>query len=164
MPEIAYGNIPRYGAVKTHITACGEIKTTPNNHPSHVGWDTSTEVCDTSPVDLENSYWINMESVCPETGNSSLLASMSGMLQSRELHGDKESSSFPPAHNVLSPSPPLPLEYYIGSLLFNIFINDSTDHFHSNTIVKLFADDIKLYTFYTNISQKNLQHEINTIL
>ena len=51
----------------------------------------------------------------------------------------------------------------IGSLLFNIFINDLTDNFHSNTIVKLFADDIKLYTSYTNISQNNLQHEINTI-
>ena len=43
------------------------------------------------------------------------------------------------------------------------FINDLTDHFHSNTIVKLLADDIKLYTSYTNISQNNLQHEINTI-
>ena len=51
----------------------------------------------------------------------------------------------------------------IGSLLFNIFINDLTDRFHSNTTVKLFADDIKLYTSYTNISQNNLQHEINTI-
>ena len=37
----------------------------------------------------------------------------------------------------------------IGSLLFNIFINDITDHFHPNTTVKLFADDIKLYTTYT---------------
>ena len=27
---------------------------------SHLGCDTSTQVCDTSPVDLENSYWINM--------------------------------------------------------------------------------------------------------
>ena len=40
----------------------------------------------------------------------------------------------------------------IGSLLFNIFINDLSDRFHSNTTVKLFADDIKLYTSYTNFN------------
>ena len=54
------GNIPWYGTVKTHIIACGVVKTTPNNHPSHVGCDTSAQVCDTSAVDLENSYWNSM--------------------------------------------------------------------------------------------------------
>ena len=37
----------------------------------------------------------------------------------------------------------------IGSLLINIFINDLNDRFHSNTTVKLFADDIKLYILPT---------------
>ena len=41
---------------KTQITACGVIKTTPNIHPSHVGWDTRPPVWDPRPVDLENSY------------------------------------------------------------------------------------------------------------
>ena len=41
--------------VKTHLAACGVIKTTPNNHQSHVGWDTSAQDWDTSAVDLENS-------------------------------------------------------------------------------------------------------------
>ena len=56
IPEIALWNIQRYGAVKTHIIACGVIKTTPNNLPKHVAYDTSTQVFDTSTVDLENSY------------------------------------------------------------------------------------------------------------
>lgn len=40
----------------------------------------------------------------------------------------------------------------IGSLLFNIFINDVTDCFDPNVTTKLFADDIKLYTEYSNLS------------
>ena len=60
MPIIALGNIPISRVVKTYIIACGVIKTTLNNHPSHVGYDTSTQVPDTSPVDQENSHWINM--------------------------------------------------------------------------------------------------------
>ena len=66
MPEIASGNILIYGAVKTHIIACGVIKTTPNNHPSHVGYDTETHKHDTGPVDLENSYWNNTDRKWPE--------------------------------------------------------------------------------------------------
>ena len=62
------GNIHWYGAVKTHITACGVIKTTPNNLPNHVGCDTRPLVCDTRPVDLENLYWINMEKKPGRTG------------------------------------------------------------------------------------------------
>ena len=60
MPIIAKGNIHGYWVVKTHIIACGVIKTTLNNHPSHVGWDTRPQFRDTRPVDLENSYWINI--------------------------------------------------------------------------------------------------------
>jgi len=57
MPEITQGNIPRYRAVKPHITACDVIKTTPNNHPSHVGYDTETHKHDTKTVDLEKTCW-----------------------------------------------------------------------------------------------------------
>ena len=42
--------------VKTHMDACGVIKTTPNNLPSHVGCDTGAQDCDTGAVDHENSY------------------------------------------------------------------------------------------------------------
>ena len=45
------------GVGKNHIHACGVIKTTPNNHPSHVGCDTSTQVSDTNAVDLEKTCW-----------------------------------------------------------------------------------------------------------
>ena len=50
---------PDMGALKTLYDCmwyCGVLKTTPNILPSHVGCDTSAEVCDTSAVDLENSY------------------------------------------------------------------------------------------------------------
>ena len=61
--------------MKTHIIACGVIKTTPNNHPSHVVCYTSAQVCDTSAVDLENLHWNNMKSVCPRTRLFTLLTS-----------------------------------------------------------------------------------------
>ena len=51
----------------------------------------------------------------------------------------------------------------VGSLLFNLFINDITDHFHHDTTIKLFADDIKLYTDYTVLSHNNIQHNLNLI-
>ena len=61
MPEIAWGIYTDRGAVKTHMTACGVIKTIPNNHPGHVGYDTRPQVPDTRPVDLEKTYWNSME-------------------------------------------------------------------------------------------------------
>ena len=73
MPEITQGNIPRYGAGKTLITACDVIKTTQNNHPSHVGWDTRPQDCDTRPVDLEKTCWNYMEAIGPETVGFTLL-------------------------------------------------------------------------------------------
>ena len=51
----------------------------------------------------------------------------------------------------------------VGSLLFNLFINDITDHFHHDTTIELFADDIKLYTDYTVLSHNNIQHDLNQI-
>ena len=42
------------------MAACGVVKTISNNHPSHAGCDTRPQACDTGPVDLEKSYWINM--------------------------------------------------------------------------------------------------------
>ena len=72
MPKITYWN--GNGAVKTHITACGVDETIPNNHPSHVIWDTGAQVCDTGAqvcdtgeVDIENSYWNNMKWKSPSS-------------------------------------------------------------------------------------------------
>ena len=39
----------------------------------------------------------------------------------------------------------------LGLLLFSCFINDVTDHLDPAASAKLFADDIKLYTSFTNI-------------
>ena len=55
------------GCKKNHITACGVLKTTPNIHPSHVGWDTSAQILDTSAVAPENSYWESIESSRPSS-------------------------------------------------------------------------------------------------
>ena len=71
--RVLYGNIHWYGAVKTHIIACGVIKTTPNNYTSHVGCDTSAEVCNTGAVDLENWYWNSMEPKSPSIPSFHLL-------------------------------------------------------------------------------------------
>ena len=60
------------------------VKTTPNNFPSHVGYDTSTQVRDTSTVDLEKTYWINMGSVCPERPSFTLLSLL--LLLSNAFH------------------------------------------------------------------------------
>ena len=46
------GIILIFGAVQTHITVCGVVETIPNNHPSHVAYDTSAQVPDTGAVDL----------------------------------------------------------------------------------------------------------------
>ena len=61
MPENSIEEYTLIWVVKTHIIACGVIKTLPNNHSSHVGYDTRPLVYDTRPVDLENSYWNRME-------------------------------------------------------------------------------------------------------
>ena len=46
------------------MVACGVIKTTSNNHQSHVGYDTRPHVHDTRPVDLEKTCWNSMEADC----------------------------------------------------------------------------------------------------
>ena len=51
----------------------------------------------------------------------------------------------------------------LGSLFFNLFVNDLTDHIDPSTTVKLFADDLKLYSSYTNIAPANLQSQLNII-
>ena len=48
-------------------------------------------------------------------------------------------------------------------MLFNLFIDDITDHLHHDTTIKLFADDIKLHTDYTVLSHNNIQHDLNQI-
>ena len=51
----------------------------------------------------------------------------------------------------------------LGPLLFNLFINDITDHLAPNTTAKLFADDLKLYSEFSNVNQNHLQAQLNAI-
>ena len=51
----------------------------------------------------------------------------------------------------------------LGPLLFNIFVNDVTDLLAPSATTKLFADDIKLYTSYSNISSSILQSQLDII-
>ena len=51
----------------------------------------------------------------------------------------------------------------LGPLLFNLFVNDVTDHLDPSATAKLFADDIKLYTSFSNISPSILQSQLNII-
>ena len=57
-----------------------------------------------------------------------------------------------------------PLQLLINNPVFYyIFINDVTTHVDRNTTIKLFADDIKIYTDLPNISPTNLQTQLNNI-
>ena len=51
----------------------------------------------------------------------------------------------------------------LGPLLFNVFINDITDLLDPSTTAKLFADDIKLYSSFSNILPNCLQSQLNII-
>ena len=50
-----------------------------------------------------------------------------------------------------------------SALFFNLFVSDSADHIDPSTTVKLFANDLKLYSSYTNIAPANLQSQLNII-
>ena len=52
----------------------------------------------------------------------------------------------------------------VGSLLFNLFINDITDHLDPTVTSKMFADDIKMYTELKNQnSTVNFQTQLDSI-
>jgi hypothetical protein len=51
----------------------------------------------------------------------------------------------------------------LGPLLFNLYINDISDNLHQSATIKLFADDVKLYSEFSNISTNNLQTHLDTI-
>ena len=51
----------------------------------------------------------------------------------------------------------------LGPLLFNVFINDVTDNLDASATAKLFADDIKLYTSFSNVSPSILQSQHDII-
>ena len=51
----------------------------------------------------------------------------------------------------------------LGPLLFCCFINDVTDQIDPTASTKLFADDIKLYTSFSNIAPSILQSQLDII-
>ena len=51
----------------------------------------------------------------------------------------------------------------LGPLLFNLYVNDVTDHIDQSATAQLFADDIKLYTYFSNISPSMLQSQLDII-
>ncbi|MFZ2538392.1 MAG: reverse transcriptase family protein, partial [Oscillospiraceae bacterium] len=52
----------------------------------------------------------------------------------------------------------------LGPLLFNIYVNDISDNFDPSIKIKLFADDVKLYTELTHrLSAPNFQHHLTKI-
>ena len=73
----------------------------------------------------------------------------------------KVGSSSSTTCNVISG---VPQGSVIGSLLFNLFINDVTDHLDSTSTSKIFADDIKIYTELINHnSDINFQAQLDLI-
>ena len=69
-------------------------------------------------------------------------AFLTGRLQQVKV-GSKLSGSGPVTSGV-------PQGSVVGSLLFNLFINDITDHLDPTVTSKLYADDIKIYTELKN--------------
>ena len=51
----------------------------------------------------------------------------------------------------------------LGPLLFTLYINDITDNLDPSATIKLFADDVKLYSEFSNISPTNLQTYLDYI-
>ena len=51
----------------------------------------------------------------------------------------------------------------LGPLLFNLFINDLTDHLTTPITAKLFADDLKIYTELSNCDNNILQTQLDNI-
>ena len=51
----------------------------------------------------------------------------------------------------------------IGPMLFNLFINDVIDHAIHNITIKLFADDIKIYSDIQNTHLHNFQKQLDNI-
>ena len=47
--------------------------------------------------------------------------------------------------------------------IFNLFINDVTDQANNNITIKLFADDIKIYTDIQNTHLHNFQKQLDNI-
>ena len=49
----------------------------------------------------------------------------------------------------------------LGPLLFNLFINDLVDSLEPNITAKLFADDLKLYSEFSNVHPYTLQAQLS---
>ena len=90
--------------------------------------------------------------------NGNLYYWISAFLSDRRQQVKVGSSSSTPC-NVISG---VPQGSVIGSLLFNLFINDVTDHLDSTSTTKIFADDIKIYTELIN-HNSFLKYQIDLI-
>ena len=80
---------------------------------------------------------------------------------SNRTHRVRINSSFSHPCSVTSG---VPQGSCLGPLLFNLFINDVTDHLNPTVKAKLFADDLKLYTDLSYCSPNNLQPQLDFIL
>ena len=90
----------------------------------------------------------------------SLLSYISNFLSERF-----QSVNLPGGHSVYRPVfSSLPQDSVLGPLLFILYINDIVDLFPENVIVKLFADDVKIYMEVADVSDMFiLQDSINFI-
>ena len=67
------------------------------------------------------------------------------------------------SRTICSVSSGIPQGSCLGPLLFNLFINDVTDHLSPLIKAKLFADDLKIYTELSHCNQNILQLQLNLI-
>ena len=67
------------------------------------------------------------------------------------------------SRTICSVTSGIPQGSCLGPLLFNLFINDVTDHLSPFIEAKLFADDLKIYTELSHCNQNILQLQLNQI-